>query len=391
MRVLIAFDKFKDALSAERACAVAAETLRAAHPDWEVDECPFTDGGDGFARILTAAAGGEIVDVNVLGPRGCQVSAPVGLVRAGDLLPATLARLRLPASPSKAPRIGVIDLASASGLGLLAYPERDPWLTSSIGTGQLIREAQRRGCTAILLGVGGSATNDLGLGALAALGLELLDANGAVIPVPTPARWHRIYRLRGKMPPDLPAIRIACDVTNPLLGPEGCTASFGPQKGLCPEDLVRMEAAAARMADRLCDHFGQPSTLADAPGSGAAGGIAFGLRAATGALLLPGADLVAEWLKLEERISRSDIVFTGEGRFDSGSLRGKGPGAIVAKAIQAGRKTHVFAGAIAGRNYTTTARLHAITPPDLPLADALPRTAELLRAAVIREFAGGHR
>lgn len=386
MRALIAFDKFKDALSAEQACAIAAGALRSVHPDWEVEECPFTDGGDGFARILTAAAGGESVEVSVIGPRGRAVIAPLGLVRADALPAGVLARLRLPATPPKDARMGVIDMASASGLSLLSEAERDPWLTSSIGTGQLIREAQQRGCIAILLGVGGSATNDLGLGALATLGLECLDADGTAVPVPTPSRWHRIVRLHGAMPSHLPAIRIACDVTHPLLGPEGCAASFGPQKGLRPDDLPRMEAASVQMSERLCAHFGQPTTLATIAGSGAAGGIAFGLKAATGALLLPGAGLVAEWLALDERISRSDIVITGEGRFDSGSWRGKGPGSLLAKAARLGRAAHVFAGAITGPSDATT-RLHPITPPDLPLVDALPLTAELLRVAVIREFA----
>jgi glycerate kinase len=388
MRALIAFDKFKDALSAEQAGAVVVEALLSIHPDWEVNTCPFTDGGDGFARILTAAAGGEIVEVQVMGPRGNRVVAPVGLVRAGNLVPAVIERLRLPATSSTTTRIGVIDMASASGLGLLAQPERDPWFASSVGTGQLIHEAWRRGCTAILLGVGGSATNDLGTGALAALGLEFLDPSGAIIAVPPPSLWHGIDRLRGAMPPGLPAIRIACDVTTPLLGPDGCTASFGPQKGLRPDDLARLEAASAAMAGRLCAHFRQPTTLADAPGSGAAGGIAFGLSVATGALLLPGASLVADWLRLDERISRSDIVITGEGRFDSGSLRGKGPGVLLDQALRQGREAHVFAGAITGEP-ASAVRLHRITPPDLPLADALPRTAELLRVTVIREFAGG--
>lgn len=388
MRALVAFDKFKDALSAEQACAVAAKALRFVQPGWAVDPCPLTDGGEDFARILTQAARGEIVDVSVAGPRGNATTAPVGLVRIGAVPPAVRSRLQLPASlPDDAP-IGVIDMASASGLSLLSPPERDPWLTSSLGTGELIREAQRLGCRAILLGVGGSATNDLGLGALAALGLEFLDAEGNTVPGPTPSRWSGIDRLRGVVSAGLPAIRIACDVTHPLLGPDGCAASFGPQKGLRPEDLSRMEAESMRMADRLRAHFGRPSSLAVTPGSGAAGGIAFGLSVAAGALLLPGAALVAEWLALDERISGADIVITGEGRFDSGSLRGKGPGALLDRALRQGREAHVFAGAITGE-HTSHARLHPITPPDLPLSDALPRTAELLHMAVIREFSGG--
>lgn len=385
MRVLLAFDKFKDALSAERACLVAAEALQECHRDWELDLCPFTDGGEGFAAILVGAARGETLPVVVSGPRGQPVTANLGLVAVDALNPAVVAQLNLPPGVRSDALIGIIEMAAASGLALLPASARDPWLTSSVGTGELIQAAHRQGCRALLLGVGGSATNDLGLGALVALGVECLDHAGAAVCPPTPATWHRIARLRGKLPADLPAVRIACDVSNPLLGPQGCAAAFGPQKGLRPDDLDRLELAGARMARLLCTHFDRPESLAAAPGSGAAGGIAFGLAVAAGAQVLPGAGLVAEWLELDRRILEADIVVTGEGRFDQGTLHGKGPGAIVSRAESLGREVHLFAGSI-DKNIEPGNHIHAITPPGLPLAMALAETTGLLRAAVLRQF-----
>jgi glycerate kinase len=375
MRVLVAFDKFKDALSAHAACEAAGGALRAKHPDWTVDLCPLTDGGEGFCEALTAAADGRFEQVAVAGPRGDPVNAPVGFVE-GKNLPAAV-RHRLPAGPN----LAIVDLPSASGLALLAPDRRDPWLTTTFGTGELLRHAAAGRADAILLGVGGSATNDLGLGALAALGFKFLDAAGAAIAMPAPAAWEKIRRIDGSGTVKLPPLFIACDVTNPLLGPHGATATFGPQKGLQPADLPRFEAEMARMAALLCTACGQTMALADTPGAGAAGGIAFGLMVAAGAQLVPGFDLVADWLDLPARIAAADLVITGEGRFDATSLGGKGPGALAVQARRFGKPAHVFAGSLGVPEDNFH---HAITPPGLPLAEALPRTAELLAAAVGR-------
>lgn len=373
MRVLVAFDKFKDALTARAACEAAAATLRARHPDWTLDLCPLTDGGEGFCETLTAAANGRLEHVEVSGPRGGKVRAPIGYIGWG-LIPAA-ARMLLPSQnqESKTPNpLAVIGLAAASGLELVPPGDRDPWHTTTQGTGEQIRAAARAGADAILLGVGGSATNDLGLGALAALGFMFSS-------VPVPATWSQLNRLEGRV--NLPPVFIACDVTNPLLGPRGATATFGPQKGLKPEDLPRLEAEMARMAGLLCAACDRPPALAATPGAGAAGGIAFGLMVAAGARLVPGFDLVSAWLDLPARIASADLVITGEGRFDATSLGGKGPGALVAQARRLGKPAHVFAGSL---GVPEDHSHHAITPPGLPLAAALPRTAELLAAAVDR-------
>jgi glycerate kinase len=385
MRVLLAFDKFKDALTAPAVCDTAAHALAARHPAWEFDRCPLTDGGEGFGDILTHAAGGRSETVRVAGPRGEPVTAAIGYVSLEDIPSSARQRLQIENNRSETKnQLAVIEMAAVSGLALLPPPQRDPWQTTTLGTGQLIRAAADRGVAAILLGIGGSATNDLGLGALAALGLEFRAADGAPVSPPIPAAWDRIARIAGRARMPLPPISIACDVSNPLLGPQGCTAVYGPQKGLRPADYSRLEAAVARLARMLCDHCGRPPELVATPGTGAAGGISFGLMAAAGARLVPGFDLVSDWLDLSRRIAAADLVLTGEGRFDASSLSGKGPGSIVAAARRTGKAVHVFAGALGG--LAADDSFHAITPAGLPLAEALPRTAELLAAAVTRHL-----
>lgn len=385
MRVLLAFDKFKDSLTAPAACAVAAAALREKHPDWSIDECPLADGGEGFASILTRAASGVMSATAVTGPRGAPHTAEFGLVPWQQIPPSAQTCLQLALDRREPANIAVIEMAAASGLALLPDAQRDPWQTTSQGTGELIAEAARRGVAAIVIGVGGSATNDLGLGALHALGLGFLDASGQKIIPPIPARWAQIQRLTGEVPATLPPLRIACDVTNPLLGARGAAAIYGPQKGLKSQDLARLEHESARLGLLLCTHSRQSDALMDAPGAGAAGGIAFGLMAGAGAQLLPGFDLVASWLDLERRIAAADLVITGEGRFDASSLNGKGPGAVATRALQAGKAVQVFAGQVAtDAALPPSLQLHATTPPGLPLAEAL-RTASGLLATAIRQ------
>jgi glycerate kinase len=390
MRVFLAFDKFKDSLTAPEACTLAADALRAARPDWTLDLCPLADGGEGFCSILTLAAGGELIRARVTGPRLAPTDAVVGFVSIDRIPPAARALLQLPATSSQssaAPaRIAIVEMASASGLALLAPEVRDPWETTTLGTGELVRLAAERGASAILLGVGGSATHDLGLGALAALGLEFVSGRGESITPPIPARWREISRISGRITPQLPPIRIACDVTNPLLGSQGAAATYGPQKGLKPADLPRLDHESARLALLLCGHCQQPDSLMDVPGAGAAGGISFGFMAAAGARLLSGVDLVAAWLDLEARLAAADIVITGEGRFDDSSLQGKGPGAVAARALAQGKQVHVFAGRATVTHPPANLALHSITPADVPLEQALPQAARFLARSVRAAF-----
>lgn len=382
MRVLVAFDKFKDCLSATEACRIAVDAVKSVHAESQIDECPLADGGEGFAEILTRAAGGELQRVQVTGPRGKPVEAGFGLVTASRIPAAVRPRFL----PPDARRVAIVEMAAASGLALLPVAERDPWQASTVGTGQLLAAAVAANVDAIVLGVGGSATNDLGLGALSALGLACIASDGRVIAPPTPASWSEVQRLSGRRP-DLPPLFIACDVTNPLLGPHGAAAVYGPQKGLPTADVPRLDHAAARMALMICGHFFQPDDLMTAPGAGAAGGIGFGLMTAVGAKLVPGFDFVASWLDLDARLATADLVITGEGRFDETSLAGKGPGAVVARALAHGKPVHVFAGSIAPSARSADSRLpsaslHAVTPPGMDLATALREAPRLLHAQI---------
>jgi glycerate kinase len=387
VRVLIAFDKFKGSLGAPQACDLAAGTLRGLHRDWQLDLCPLTDGGEGFVDILTKAAGSQRLSFKVAGPRGGFVDASLGMVAPTKVSASVrhLLSLRDPVLKSGKP-VAVIEMAAASGLHLLPREQHDPWQTTTYGTGQLIRASVELGAAAILLGVGGSATNDLGLGALAALGLEFRGCKGGKIRSPTPAQWKRIARLDGGVFPSIPRIFIACDVTNPLLGPRGAATIYGPQKGLRSRDLPRMEVAMKRMARLLCDYRGQPYALMDTPGAGAAGGLSFGLLAGADARLMPGFDLVAAWLDLKARIASADIVVTGEGCFDESSLSGKGPGAVAARAGALGKTVHVFAGSCTAAASSKDWHLHAITPPGYPFERASREAPELLARALRTVF-----
>jgi len=388
MRVLAAFDKFKDSLSAERACEIAVQAIHAHHRDWTVDACPLSDGGDGFAEILTRSAGGKLMRFQASGPHGAGVEAAIGLVPLARIPAAARALLDLPDSLGTG-LIAVIEMASASGLSLLSREQRDPWQTTTLGTGQLIHAAAELGVRAILLGVGGSATHDLGLGALEALGLNFLNAAGGRLSPPVPASWPRLSRIEGSVSASIPPIRIACDVKNPVLGPTGAAAIYGPQKGLAAEDFPRLDAASTQVVSLLCAHVGQSTEIAALPGAGAAGGIAFGLMAAAGARLLPGFELVAAWLDLAPRIGRADLVLTGEGHFDDSSLSGKGPGAVARMATAAAKEVHIFAGRISTAHPPAGVHLHPITPEEMSLSVALREAPLNLLYEIETAFPGG--
>lgn len=371
MRVLVAFDKFKDALTATEACEIAARVLREKHPDWQLDLCPLSDGGDGFEHILGSAVGGHRIARQATGPRGGMVEAGLTFVPKDRIPAAALARLEFSPGSDGESTLAIVEMATVSGLALLLPGQRTPWETTSRGTGQLIKAAVELGAKSIVLGVGGSATHDLGTGALTALGFEFRDATGNPLRPPTPSHWEQIVHIDGSVPASLPPIAIACDVTNSLLGPKGAATVFAPQKGLHADELSALETASERMAHLLCAHCHQPPTLPNTPGSGAAGGIAFGLVCAAGAKLLPGFAFVSDWLGLDHRIAQADLIITGEGRFDSSSLGGKGPGALLTKALAARKRVQLFAGLIASSTTHDLLTLHEITPTDVPLDRAL--------------------
>jgi len=384
MHVLIAFDKFKESMTAARACRVARETLLEARPDAEVEVAPICDGGEGFCEILASARSGTLESHAVRGPRMERRDAMLGFVNCASLGADLLDFMGLPHADGT---MAIVEMAQASGLWGLPGELRDPWECSTFGTGELLRIAAERGACAILLGIGGSATNDLGLGTLEALGMGFEDAPGNLLDNIRPALFGRLARTRGKLAA-LPPVIVACDVTNPLLGPSGASAVFGPQKGLRAEDVPHMDAAVERAAKVLCARFDLGEEVLCEPSGGAAGGLGWGLRAALGARYLPGFDLVFKWMDMERRLDRADLVIVGEGRFDHGSLGGKGPGTLARMALERGKKVILLAGSLEDgvAELLGGAMCAAISPPDLPLDRALAEGPERLRAALMKNI-----
>jgi glycerate kinase len=217
-----------------------------------------------------------------------------------------------------------------------------------------------------------------------------MDTNGQIVEALAPAHWSRIRSLGGKISPTFPPLFLACDVTNPLLGPEGAAAIYGPQKGLRREHVERMDLASHQMAKMLTQLSGQSFSLTEAPGAGAAGGSAFGLLSFAGGRMISGGELVSDWLNLSARIKAADLVFTGEGRLDRTSLQGKGPGLVIGKALEMGKKVHVFTGAVEpGLMIPCGVEVHVISPSHVPIAEALSQAESYLQESVSLAFANG--
>ncbi|MEM9226585.1 MAG: glycerate kinase [Verrucomicrobiota bacterium] len=383
MHILIAFDKFKDCMTAMEACQVAQDVILKLHPNWTISIAPIADGGEGFCEILTRTVYGRMERIPVLGPQLEPQTAQLGYVNIEKLGPRVREVLNLPSEGM----LAVIEMALASGLQSIPEGKRNPWIASSYGTGQLIAEAADAGAMEILLGVGGSATNDLGLGALEALGIQLLDTEGLPIDHATPQAWERSSHLTGETWPHIPRINIACDVQNPVLGPNGSTAIYGPQKGLKYDDFPRLEREMGRMSKLLCDHFGKPHEMVKQPGAGAAGGIGFGLEVACDARLVNGYELVESWLQLKEKIADADLVLTGEGKFDRSSLQGKGPGSILREASRQHKHAKVIAGLVESRMQLppkTTAEV--IAPPGYTKERSIAEGKKLLARKLVEVF-----
>ncbi|RPG82959.1 MAG: glycerate kinase [Coraliomargarita sp. TMED73] len=337
MKLLAAFDKFKESMTAEQACAIAASTAQdTLGPDCQIETVPLTDGGEGFCPILTNAASGRIERHVVTGPLGTTLESPLGWV-SFDELPGPALQYFGNASG----QLAVIEMASVAGLQQVPTTERNPRHTTTRGVGELMLLAAEKGAGAILLGIGGSATSDLGLGALEALGIQFPQTE-----MITPHKWSEVEAITGFIKRPLPPIFIACDVDNPLLGARGAAAIYGPQKGLPKEAIEDFDKQSSHLSSLLCQHFGQDLSLRDIPGSGAAGGIGFGLKAACGAEFISGFDLVQSWLDLEMQVAISDLILTGEGCFDQSSLSGKGPYALLELAEKSGTPVCILPGSV---------------------------------------------
>lgn len=386
MHALIAFDKFKDSLTAHKTCKITRETLQELHPNWTVETAPLADGGDGFCDVLTLQADGLFLQTNVTGPQGIQTPAKIGFVSRSEIPDPALELLDIDSSCQK---IAIIEMAQSSGIALVPQENRSPWKATTAGLGELIKFAKSEGAHCCVIGLGGSATHDLGIGALQALGFELCgDSDQPLSHIPYPETWKDIQSIAAPVAPLGMAIRIACDVENPLLGTQGAAAIFGPQKGLIPEEFNELESETERIARLLLATTQADEQALSLPGTGAAGGAAFGLLVGLGGKIVAGFSLVKEWIELEPKLLRSDIVITGEGRFDASSLQGKGPGSLVKDASNYGKPSYVFAGSLGEleQKKIPNAQLIAISPTSLDLKEALKQTEPNLIGAIQRQF-----
>jgi glycerate kinase len=356
MRVLLACDKFKGSLGAVEAC----EAVRAGLPaEWECDPCPIADGGEGFVDAMLAARGGERVAAACHDALGRPIKACYGVYRSGG------------------GAVAVVEMAAASGLWRIAAGERSPFRSSTFGTGELIRHAvEVSQAGRILVGLGGSATNDGGAGMAEALGVGFFDEAGRSLSG-EPGDLLALHSIREAGRIALPPIVAACDVDHPLTGSRGASAIFGPQKGAGPEEIEALDAALARLAA-----VSGGAGLAARPGAGAAGGLGFGLLRFAGAALIPGFELVAEALHLAERVAAADLVVTGEGSLDAQTLGGKGPAGVAALARAAG----IPVVAVAGRVEEGAAALFdaalSLESFGLPVDESISRAPELLARLV---------
>lgn len=325
MRALIAIDSFKGSLTSREAGTAAAEGIKRVYPDAECEVLTVADGGEGTVDALMSVLEGKTVNVQVSDPLGRRTECQYGITSDGTAL---------------------MEMSAAAGITLLGKEELKPLETTTYGVGEMIRDAIGRGCRRFVIGIGGSATNDGGAGMLQALGFSLTDKNGKDIP----------YGARGlsclESISDEGAMKelsecrfsIACDVTNPLCGENGCSAVFGPQKGATGEDVRKMDAYLLRFAEKIKEI--RPFSDRDFPGTGAAGGLGFAFKACLEARLLKGIDLILEETDIEEKIKNADIVITGEGKIDSQTVMGKAPGGVAERAKKYGKPVIAFAGAV---------------------------------------------
>jgi glycerate kinase len=325
MRILVAPDKFRGTLTAAEAARAIATGWRRARRDDEVEEVPLADGGEGTLDVLVEAFGGERRSQTVTGPLGEPVVADLGLIeRDGNPL-------------------AVVEMSRASGLHLVPDERRDPTRTTTRGTGELLRSACRA-AEDVLVCIGGSATNDGGAGMAQALGVRLLDAAGREL-APGGAALLGLDRIdaAGLDPAAARArVSVACDVDNPLTGPSGASAVYGPQKGASPDDVALLDRALGRLADVIRRDLGVD--VREVPGAGAAGGLGAGLVAFLGASLRPGIDVVMNAAGFAERLERADLVITGEGALDEQSLHGKVPAGVLRRAREAGTQVVILCG-----------------------------------------------
>ena len=375
MKIVIAPQGFKGSLTALEVARAIGDGVRQVEPDAEIDLVPVADGGDGTLQALVDVSDGKVVTTTVTGPLGAPVYAQWGSMGKGG--------------NGGNGKTAVIEMARASGLALLDPSELDPLNASTRGTGELFKTALDAGHRKFIIGIGGSATNDGGAGMMQALGARLLDADGMELP-PGGAALANLDRIdvSGLDRRAVEAsIDVACDVNNPLCGPDGASAVFGPQKGATPELVEQLDAALARFAEIIERDLGK--AVRDDPGAGAAGGLGAGLMAFLNARLKAGVDIVLDAVDLDAHLEGSDLVITGEGQIDHSTIFNKAPVGVAERAKKRGIPVIAIAGGL-GEGYREThekgidAAFTLVSGP-MPLDDAIANTADLL-AGVAEEI-----
>lgn len=326
MKVLIAIDSLKGSLTSLEAGHAIAEGIRRTGTNAALLVRPLADGGEGTVDALVYGMGGAKRHITVTGPLGNPVDCEYGIIRKTHT--------------------AILEMSAAAGIMLVPAQKRNPLRTTTYGVGEMISDAIRNGCRRFIIGIGGSATNDGGIGMLQALGFDFLDKDQN--PVPFGAHGlellHSINASRVIPELSLCEFRVACDVTNPLCGPQGCSAVYGPQKGATPSMITRMDQWLKAYADLAKSQF--PHTDPNQPGTGAAGGLGFAFLTFTNAALQSGIRIVLEETKLENYIKEADIVVTGEGCLDGQSAMGKAPIGVAKLAKKYGKPVLAFAGSV---------------------------------------------
>ena len=324
MKAIIAIDSFKGSLSSLQAGEAAREGILRVCKDAAVQVRPLADGGEGTVEALTIGMGGELRTVTVTGPLGEKADAQYGILDDGVT--------------------AIVEMSAAAGITMVPDGKRNPLYTTTYGVGEMIRDAIRKGCRRFIVGIGGSATNDGGVGMLQALGYGMLDENGRQVSFGAQGLQMLKSITDDKVIPELRdcSFRIACDVRNPLCGESGCSAVYGPQKGATPSMIVQMDKWLKEYAD-LAAAF-NPGADPEYPGTGAAGGLGFAFLSFTNAVLQSGIHIVLDETRLEEYVKDADVVITGEGRLDGQTVMGKAPIGVAKLAKKYGKPVIAFAG-----------------------------------------------
>jgi glycerate kinase len=353
MNILVACDSFKDALSTDAVCLAIAAGLKRSHPEAAVTQMPLSDGGEGLLEVLGQALGLRWIEMQVQDPLGRPVTGRYGLSADGVT--------------------AVVEMAQASGLQLLTLEERDPRLTSTFGTGQLLADARARGACHALLAIGGSATNDAGIGAAAALGWGFFDADGK--PVASNGGHLKNVAKLVAAPAPFAKMEVLCDVTNPLFGPKGAAWIYGRQKGGSDPVLAELDAGLAHIADVVKAQLGRD--VADRPGAGAAGGLGYGAVAFLGAELRRGIEIVLDITGFDTAARAADLIITGEGQLDGQSAQGKLIQGLCGRAQ--GTPVIAFCGKLSASPEQIKAiglkAAYSINKEERPLAEMLANTA----------------